>query len=410
MPVYNNLNFREDKGDDGFVVMKPIKRNSNSKVSKSDKPLPIAKRKKVKINNHTLDKAVGNDGFIVMTPTPVPTPTTKETKSSNVKNRLMKIMQCDGQGNSNDNSISNTSPIITDRELQIILDVERNEMETRNIMNNENVDEDVNSLTEIELRLLNPNLHELAIHFKKYYDKIISHFNSPQDERKSLVLTFNHYMRRYSSTDSPNADLIDWFYNILEINSGYLTCNMDFLELGYFKEVFKTFSNPNYLKTARYNRLYGNEPYKIHKNFEQHLFNELQNRSNFQNSYFDMMYFSGKDYPGFMRLPISVKRNMTIDDVKPLTQEVIDEKIDETQSFLSLIYIFREAVKKFRLKFNITIPVDHLENKLDCDNDDDDDLDLPDEVIKLFLADEEISEEVKTILREELAKKKPVKE
>ncbi|GMM47293.1 hypothetical protein DAPK24_038680 [Pichia kluyveri] len=85
----------------------------------------------------------------------------------------------------------------------------------------------------------------------------------------SLVLTFHHYMTRYSSTDSPNAGLVDWFYNILKINSGYLTCNMDFLELGYFKEVFKTF-------------------FEIHKNFEQHLFNELQNRSNYQNSYFDM--------------------------------------------------------------------------------------------------------------------------
>ncbi|GMM47292.1 hypothetical protein DAPK24_038670 [Pichia kluyveri] len=74
---------------------------------------------------------------------------------------------------------------------------------------------------------------------------------------------------------------------------------------------------------------------------------------------------------------------MTIDDIKPLTQEMIDDKIDETQAFLSSIYIFREAVK-----------VDHLENKLDCDNDDDD-LDLPDELLEQFLDEEGLSEDFK---------------
>lgn len=55
-----------------------------------------------------------------------------------------------------------------------------------------------------------------------------------------------------------------------------------------------------------------------------------------------MMYFAGKDYPGFMRLPVSVKRKMTINDVKPLTMEMIDKKVNDVQYSLSMIYIFLE--------------------------------------------------------------------
>ena len=75
-------------------------------------------------------------------------------------------------------------------------------------------------------------------------------------------------------------------------------------------------------------------------------------KSNFQDGRFDMMYFAGKDYPGFMRLPVSVKRKMTINDVKPLTMEMIDKKVNDVQYSLSMIYIFREAVKKYHSENN----------------------------------------------------------
>lgn len=315
--------------------------NTSNLGEEPDKSLPATKRRKIKNNEIPFSHTVSNDGFVV---------TTSKNKSDSSKKtvyRPMKILQFNGQSNSKDKLKLNKSPILEENEKKILNDLENKEREKEDNITQENESENVISLSEEELHLIHPVLYNLAIHFKKYYNQIRSCLKSSDAEKKSLILTHHHYMKRFSCPPSKSETIVNWFYDRLNVNSGYLTCNKDFLEVEFYRQTLIQFSNPKYLKHAKYKRLFGNTPYTVHKNFEKDLFNLLQNKSNFQDGHFEMMYFAGKDYPGFMRLPLSEKRKMTIDDVKPLTNEMIEKKVDKLRYSLSLIYIFREAIKGF---------------------------------------------------------------
>ncbi|GMM44287.1 hypothetical protein DAPK24_008620 [Pichia kluyveri] len=307
-----------------------VSKKSSSKVSNAEKSLPLSKRNIITINDTKFHQVESNDGFVMVTPL-----------SKNVKQ------------NSNENVEQNSNlpepHMLSEIDEKIIKDFEKGITE-KGI--EEHTFGNVSSLSEEELSLLHPALHDLACHFNKYHDELRSHINSIDAERKSLILTHYYFMKRFSKPISYSEVFVDWFYDILKYNPGYITCNKDFFKVEVYRHTLIKFSNPKYLKHARFKRLYGDTPYTIHRNFEQELFNLLQKKSNFQDGRFDMMYFAGKDYPGFMRLPVSVKRKMTINDVKPLTMEMIDKKVNDVQYSLSMIYIFREAVKKYHSENN----------------------------------------------------------
>lgn len=233
-----------------------VSKKSSSKVSNAEKSLPLSKRNIITINDTKFHQVESNDGFVMVTPL-----------SKNVKQ------------NSNENVEQNSNlpepHMLSEIDEKIIKDFEKGITE-KGI--EEHTFGNVSSLSEEELSLLHPALHDLACHFNKYHDELRSHINSIDAERKSLILTHYYFMKRFSKPISYSEVFVDWFYDILKYNPGYVTCNKDFLKVEVYRHTLIKFSNPKYLKHARFKRLYGDTPYTIHRNFEQELFNLLQKK------------------------------------------------------------------------------------------------------------------------------------
>lgn len=221
-----------------------VSKKSSSKVSNAEKSLPLSKRNIITINDTKFHQVESNDGFVMVTPL---SENVKQNFNKNVEQNSNKNREQNSNENVEQNSNLPEPHMLSEIDEKIIKDFEKGitekEIEEHTFGN-------VSSLSEEELSLLHPAVHNLACHFNEYYDELRSHINLIDAERKSLILTHYYYMKRFSKTVSYSEVFVDWFYDILKYNPGYITCNNDFLKLEVYKHTLIKFLQSKIFKTC----------------------------------------------------------------------------------------------------------------------------------------------------------------
>lgn len=86
---------------------------------------------------------------------------------------------------------------------------------------------------------------------------------------------------------------------------------------------------------------------KFRKGYLNRLTEKLKKRYNYQDGAYSLFYMDGLDFPAFRRLPVKVKRQMTLKDIPGATRTGAKKRFNSTIQLFSMIIIFRTTCPKF---------------------------------------------------------------
>lgn len=87
---------------------------------------------------------------------------------------------------------------------------------------------------------------------------------------------------------------------------------------------------------------------------------------NYQDGSYNLFYMDSLDFPNFRRLPVKVKKGMTLKDIPKATRKGVKKRFNSTIQLFSMIIIFRTTCSRFEV-FNGCSEGIFSKNSNDCD-------------------------------------------
>lgn len=233
-----------------------------------------------------------------------------------------------------------------------------NDEEVERQDNNNETEETEESFVRRELssgdQYIHQDLKAMDAHFTKYYPRLRDSsarvLEGAPDEDIEKAALFHTLLNYYRSNGLPTdriAPLVVWYEKISDACANQMTCPLSSFSSDPHRKVLTAMSSQNYEHVVRY-RLIAGRSFAVPRKFsmKKELFEFFQTHSNYHTGFFDNCYIRGNDYPSFFRQTLQRKRTQEQRDIPKLSEERVEELVEEFEYMNSIIIIFRKATKK----------------------------------------------------------------
>lgn len=146
-----------------------------------------------------------------------------------------------------------------------------------------------------------------------------------------------------------NAEkFVNFVYDNVKNDPSLVYCDLDQLYYRYYLEIlYAMVDNESFFHINGKSIVKDGAIIKYRKGYLEHITEILTKRYNYQNGAYNLFYMNGLDFPTFRKLPVSVKKEMTLKNIPKATRMGVKKRFNSTIKLLSLIIIFRTTCHKF---------------------------------------------------------------